>query len=134
MSNLIVLMSDEAGENDRLCLALTRTAPQCQVAFAGSRDEIKALRTPALILLDLMLSGESAFDVLRWLRSEQRYRDIPIFVLGSPVMDTGVNEAYALGANSCLLKGPEPEAVDTLAQSIATYASLMPHVHFMSCN
>jgi hypothetical protein len=36
MSNLIVLMSDEAGENDRLGLALTRTAPECQVAFAGS--------------------------------------------------------------------------------------------------
>ena len=134
MSNLIVLMSDEAGGNNRLSLALTRTAPECQVAFAGSRDKIKALRTPALILLDLMLSGESAFDVLRWLRSEQRYRETPIFVLGARVADPGVNEAYALGANSCLLKGPEPEAIATLAQSIATYASLMSSVDNTSCN
>ena len=134
MSNLIVLMSDEAGANDCLGVALERMAPECQVAFANSLEEIKALRTPALILLDLMLSGESAFDVLRWLRSEQRYRETPIFVLGSPVMQTVVNEAYALGANSCLLKVPEHEAIDTLAQSIATYASLMPHVDCMSYN
>ena len=125
MSSLIVLMSDGAAADCQLGIALTRTAPECQVAFAGSREEVETLRTPALFLLDLMLSRESAFDVLRWLRTEQRYRNTPVFVLGSRIVDRDINEAYALGANSCLLKGSATEGLETIGQSIATYASLM---------
>ena len=126
MSNVILVISDDRQPDGRLRVALTKTAPQCQVEFAGSRAEIPETHRPALILLDLKLSREPAFDVLRWLRTEQRYRQTPVFVLGSDVVDQDVNEAYSLGANSCLLVRPVSDGFDQIAQGIAAYASLMP--------
>lgn len=97
MSNLVLVISEDGQQDGQLRSALTRTASHCQVEFAASRAEIPTTHRPSLILLDLMLSREPAFDVLRWLRSEQRYQQIPVFVLGSEI-----------------------------AQGIAAYASLMP--------
>jgi DNA-binding response OmpR family regulator len=125
MSNFILVISDDRNPDSQLRLALTKTAPQCQVEFVASRDEIPPTHPPSLILLDLMLSREPAFDVLRWLRSEQRYRHTPVFVLGSEVVDQDVNEAYSLGANSCLLVKSVSDGFDQIAQGIAAYASLI---------
>ena len=126
MSQLILLISDDRSTEHRLRHALTKVAPECEVEVVGSRQEINAFRRPAVILLDLMLAGEPASDVLRWLRTEQQYERIPIFVLGSEVVDHEVNEAFALGANSCLLMRAAPEGFDPIAHGIATYASLIP--------
>jgi DNA-binding response OmpR family regulator len=125
MSNLILVISDDRNPGGPLRQALTKTAPQCQVEFVRSREEIPPARRPALILLDLMLSREPAFDVLRWLRTEQRYQHTPVFVLGSEIVDQDVNEAYSLGANSCLLMRSRSDGFDQIAQGIATYASLI---------
>lgn len=126
MSNLILVISDDRNVDGRLRLALTEAAPECQVEFAGSREEIPPAHRPSLILLDLMLSREPAFDVLRWLRTDQRSRHTPVFVLGSEVVDQDVNEAYSLGADSCLLMRSVSDGLDQIAQGIATYASLIP--------
>ncbi len=106
MNNLVLVISDDCKPGGQLRSVLTKTASQCQVQFAASRAEIPAAHRPSLILLDLMLSREPAFDVLRWLRSEQRYQQIPVFVLGSKIVDRDVNEAYSLGADSCLRMEP----------------------------
>jgi DNA-binding NarL/FixJ family response regulator len=126
MSHSILLISDDNGMDDQLRLALVKTTPQCQLKLAGSREEVKALPAPSVILLDLMLSHAPAFDILRWLRNDQGYKHVPVFVLGSEIIDHDVNEAYALGANACLLKRAGSEALDPIAQGIAAYASLLP--------
>lgn len=127
MSKLILVISDDRNVDGPLRLALTETAPQCQVEFVRSREEIPPAYRPSLILLDLMLSREPAFEVLRWLRVERRYQHTPVFVLGSEIVDHDVNEAYSLGANSCLLMKSVSDGFDQLAQGIATYASLIPN-------
>jgi DNA-binding response OmpR family regulator len=126
VSNLVLVISDDGKQDGQLRSALTKTASQCQVEFATSRAEIPAAQRPSLILLDLMLSREPAFDVLRWLRSEQRYQQIPVFVLGSEIVDHDVNEAYSLGADSCLRMEPASGDFEQIAQGIAAYASPMP--------
>lgn len=122
MTNLILLVSDDDRGDSPLKLALTRMAPQFGVELATSRVEIEALRTPALILFDLKLSREPAFELLRWLRTHERYRQIPLFVL-TPRTDD-VTNAYALGADSCLLRQPS-QRLGPIAQGIAAYASLI---------
>ena len=102
MTNLIVLVSDDGSTNREFQLALTKTAPVCRLQLATGRAEIEALHTPSLILLDL--SDEAGFDILRWLRTEQRYKKVPVFALAPPSVD--VDDAYALGANSCFLQEP----------------------------
>jgi DNA-binding response OmpR family regulator len=126
MSNLILVISDDRNVHGQLRLALTETASRCQLECVASREEIPPAHRPALILLDLMLSREPAFEVLKWLRSQQRYQHTPVFVLGSEIVEHDVNEAYSLGANSCLLMRSIGDGFGQIAQGIATYASLIP--------
>jgi DNA-binding NarL/FixJ family response regulator len=123
MTNLIVLVSDDSGADRQLRLALIRTAPVCRLERATNRAEIEALHTPSLVLLDLRLSQEPAFDILRWLRAQRRYKEVPIFALTPQTVD--VNDAYALGANSCFLQSSAQEGLEPIADGIAAYASLV---------
>ncbi len=120
MTNLILLVSDEDRVNCPLERALTKTAPEFRVELVENREGIEALRTPSVILLDL--TEERSLDVLRWLRTDPRYKQVPVFVL-APRADV-VSNAYALGANSCLLKQPV-QKLEPIAQGIAAYASLI---------
>ena len=92
MTNVILLVSDEDRADCAMQRALTRTAPAFRVELVDSRAGIEAWRTPSVILLDL--SKEWAFDVLRWLRTDQRYQQVPVFVLAPRTGD--IANAYAL--------------------------------------
>lgn len=59
---------------------------------------------PDLILLDLKMPGTDGFEVLGWLRQQPGIRAIPVVVLTSSDLIKDVNRAYALGANSFLVK------------------------------
>ncbi len=124
MSNLVLVVSDDRGADRQLQLALTKAAPECSAEFVSSIDEIKTSGRPTVILLDVKLSRERAFDVLRWLRAEQDYRQIPVFVLGSDFVAHDANEAYALGANSCLQRSARDE-FEPIAHAIGAYTSLL---------
>jgi CheY-like chemotaxis protein len=121
MTNVILLVSDEDRAACPLQRALTRTAPEFRVELVDSCAGIETLRTPSVILLDL--SQERAFHVLRWLRTDPRYKQVPVFVLAPRTDD--VTNAYALGANSCLLKQSSQAGLEPIAQGIAAYASLI---------
>jgi CheY-like chemotaxis protein len=123
MSRHILVVSDKGGSDHELQRALRKCAAGIEVECAKTRAEISALKRPCLIVLDLMLSTEPAPDVLRWLRDEPLYRDIPVFVLGSEAVKGDVGEAFRLGASSCFLTAREP--IEPIADGIATYASLV---------
>ena len=59
---------------------------------------------PQLILLDMKLPRVSGIDVLRRVKSDVRYRSIPIVMLTSSNEERDIVEAYALGVNSYLVK------------------------------
>jgi CheY-like chemotaxis protein len=126
MSNTILVISDDRSTGSELALVLRGISPECEVEFAENRDDVGRSRAPSVILLDLTLSCEPAFDVLRWLRADQRYRAVPVFALGSEILAHDANEAYALGANSCLMRRSAREDFGPLAHGIAAYASLVP--------
>src|SRR3954451_22731786 len=52
---------------------------------------------PRLVLLDLKLPRLSGFEVLSWLRKEERYSALPVVVLSSSNHDVDVKRAYSLG-------------------------------------
>jgi len=68
---------------------------------------------PALVLLDLKLPKRSGLEVLRWVRSQPGLDTTPVVVLTSSSEDEDIQKAYALGANSYLLK---PVAFNGLVQ------------------
>jgi DNA-binding NarL/FixJ family response regulator len=126
MKDLILLIGDDGGTDRRLLDALARTAPAFHVERVDERAGIETLHIPAVILLDLKLSKQPAFEILRWLRSDHRYQRLPVFVLASETANHNVNEAYALGANSCFLTDEAGERLEHIAEGIAAYVSLMP--------
>ena len=61
---------------------------------------------PEVILLDLKMPRINGFEFLQWLRSKSpvHYRFIPVVVMSSSALRQDVELAYALGANSYLVK------------------------------
>lgn len=59
---------------------------------------------PALLLLDLKMPGKGGFEVLTWIREQAEFNHLPVVMLTSSQETSDVNQAYALGANSYLVK------------------------------
>lgn len=62
---------------------------------------------PSLLLLDLRMERMHGFDVIRWVRAHPDFRHLPIVVLTSPDEINQVNQAYAMGATSFMMKPVE---------------------------
>lgn len=73
---------------------------------------------PALVLLDLNLPLVSGFDVLRWVREQPAFRELPVVIFSSSGRAEDRARAAALGADDYLLKPSSGdlfrEAVDAL--------------------
>ena len=77
-------------------------------AFPDPDKAYKSLSTtsllPELIVLDLNLPCKSGTDVLEKIKSNKRFRDIPVVVLTGSQMDGDRERAFALGAKDFVLK------------------------------
>jgi CheY-like chemotaxis protein len=59
---------------------------------------------PSVIFVDLKLPGIDGFELLRWLRGRDELKDSFIIVLSATGDMISIQAAYALGANSFLIK------------------------------
>jgi CheY-like chemotaxis protein len=76
---------------------------------------------PDLILLDLKMPRMDGFQVLQWLRQQTGISAIPVIVLTSSDQVWEINTAYALGANSFLVKPGDFDDYKNLAEILQTY-------------
>ena len=81
----------------------------------NSALEMVRNEAPHLILLDLMLPGLDGYHVLKLLKSDERYRQIPILVITARGDDKDLMQAVECGADGCLLK---PLKFDILMERI----------------
>ena len=94
------------------------------LAYLKGADQFNNREThplPNLVVLDLKLPRVNGFDVLAWLRNEQKLRRLPVIVLTSSSHQSDVTRAYDLGANSFLVKPLAFEALVDLAKGINQY-------------
>jgi two-component system, response regulator len=73
-------------------------------------------RRPKVVLLDIKLPKVSGLEVLRALKSDERTKAIPVVVLTSSKEEPDINESYALGVNSYVVK---PVEFDEFARVVA---------------
>lgn len=76
---------------------------------------------PAVVLLDLKLTGLDGFDVLRWIRQQPGLKALRVVVLTSSNEIRDVNLAYQLGANSFLVKPVDFEDFVRVTQALQGY-------------
>ena len=87
----------------------------------GKYVDRQTWQLPCLILLDLKLPRVLGLDVLRWIRSDEQFKSVIVVVLTSSKEDIDVERAYALGANSYLVKPPDAEKLLTTVKRIKEY-------------
>jgi CheY-like chemotaxis protein len=76
---------------------------------------------PWLILLDLKMPRMDGFEVLKWIRQQPGCQSLIVVVLTSSEQMRDVNTAYALGANSFMVKPFDFENTIALVQVVHQY-------------
>jgi len=80
----------------------------------AERDKSKALK---VIFLDLKLPKVSGLEVLKVLKSHESTKMLPVVIITSSKEDPDIQEAYALGANSYVVK---PVDFDSFIHAISS--------------
>lgn len=89
----------------------------CRGAYA-ERDFSKP---PKVILLDLKLPKLNGLEVLRAIKSDEQTRAIPVVVVTSSREDPDIKTAYALGANSYVVKPVDFDAFVEAMSNLGFY-------------
>jgi CheY-like chemotaxis protein len=87
----------------------------------GQYSDREKFPLPFLLLLDLKMPGTDGFEVLRWARGESDLKRLLIVVLTSSNLQSDVDRAYELGANSYLVKPVEFDEMVHMVQRFQAY-------------
>jgi CheY-like chemotaxis protein len=127
---LTVLIADD-DQNDVFILKrlLAKAGIDAPLRIFGDGEEVLAhLRAllpapPAastcLLLLDLKMPKVNGFEVLRWIRSQEAFRSMPVVILSGSEEPRDLQRARELGATRYLIKHPPPEVFASLLGGLA---------------
>jgi CheY-like chemotaxis protein len=128
MNQKLLCVEDSSDDILLLKLAFDKVGATVKLDFATDADKaIAALdtgytgRAPACVLLDIKLPGKSGLEVLGWIRSEPRFKLMPVVMLTSSTQPSDITRAYELGANAYLVKPAELGTLIELVRTIDTY-------------
>ena len=76
---------------------------------------------PAVILLDLNLPRMRGFHILEHIRADKRTKLIPVIILTSSKEEQDIKKAYAMGANSYILKPVDFKKFSYVTQQLGLY-------------
>jgi YesN/AraC family two-component response regulator len=88
-SGSILIVDDNADARRYLSEILAKQLPTHQTAMASSGVQALSImeqETPRLVILDLLMPEMDGFDVVRWMRSNQRTIQVPVFILSGKVL------------------------------------------------
>lgn len=124
-ANVVLIIEDYEDDAKLLELLLTNTgianpvrkvinAEQAIAYLEGPYWNAREHAVPKVIFLDLKLPGMDGFQFLRWLRANTALKDVFTVVLSATGDLISVQTAYALGANSFLVKPCRPADLENL--------------------
>jgi len=125
----ILLVEDRATDLDLTKRAFARQRLLNPVQVARNGEDALAYidrweageALPVFILLDLRLPKISGLEVLRRLKNHPKFFKIPVIVLTTSAEDQDIEEAYALGCNSYIVKPVEFSKFIEVASQIEVY-------------
>jgi len=108
----ILVVEDEKDIQELIRFNLERDG--YQVILADSAEAARkqlARHTPALLLLDLMLPGESGFDFCRKLRADEQTRNLPVIMATARDEDADIVAGLEVGADDYVTKPFSPRVL-----------------------
>lgn len=76
---------------------------------------------PRLVLLDLQLPYFTGLQVLAWIREQPALKPLPVVIFSSSSQARDIDNAYALGANSYLVKPTDVAELGRIIEAIRVY-------------
>ena len=98
-----------------------------EYSFFTARDGKEAIEhlknnpLPIFILLDLKLPGVDGFEVMKFIRSYEPTKLIPVIVLTSSTEEKDMIKIYDLGANSYIQKPVDYNSFLNVVKTISSY-------------
>jgi CheY-like chemotaxis protein len=83
---------------------------------------------PCLLVLDLKMPLVDGFDVLAWLQKRRRPKDLRVVIFTSSDLDADQLRAFALGADSFLVKPPGFEELLGIVRHLQQFIAQVPAV------
>ena len=118
-SRKILVVDDEAEVVDSLKGSLEACGYQVLTALDGiAAVEVARAEMPDLVLLDLMLPTLDGYRVLKLLKSDERYRKIPIIVVTARANAEDWALAVECGADGWIVK---PVRADNLLERVRSH-------------
>ncbi|MBF0500631.1 MAG: response regulator [Candidatus Riflebacteria bacterium] len=119
MSNRTILLVEDNRDDEFLTLWMLKKAGFTNITIARDGSEaltllhgnkllgIREVCAPDIIILDLQLPKISGLEVLREIRSDERTKDIDVFILTSSNDPKDRNECCDLGVTAFFSKPPD---------------------------
>lgn len=76
---------------------------------------------PSVILLDLNMPGKDGRDVLKYIKTTDEYKSIPVIILTTSSDDRDVEKCYELGANTYIVKPVDFDKFIVAIRSLKEY-------------
>jgi CheY-like chemotaxis protein len=93
----------------------------------GKYKEKPLDQAPKVIFLDINMPKVNGLEVLEKLRAEPFSKTIPVVILTSSAEDPDIKRAYALGANSYIVKPVEFENFSKTVAELGMYWMMINH-------
>ncbi len=132
----VLIAEDEPNDAILLRYALERCNISAQIQIVSNGAEVMdyfkregkfadqgLFSFPTIMFLDLKMPGMNGFDVLEWVKHHPEFRVIPTIILSASAQDRDIWSAYALGANSYMVKPCLFEDLATLVKLAFDYWS-----------
>lgn len=104
MSNILVVEDDTFLAN-AYRVKLTKSGFTIRIALDGDQVfTILAEFVPEVIILDLMIPKKDGFEVLKLLKADDRWKNIPLIVASNLGQEEDVDRAMKMGANDYIIK------------------------------
>ncbi|WP_162385752.1 response regulator [Spirosoma endbachense] len=123
---LIYVVDDEADYLTLVQFVFAEFLPQYSIAVFQNGEVMmgnlqKGLEHPVLIFLDLHMPIMNGQQTLRGLKQRLDWKPIPVVMVTNGASDQEVQACYEAGANSCLAKPMNIEAMQLLFNQVCSY-------------
>jgi CheY-like chemotaxis protein len=129
--DFVILIVDDLKQNLKLLNVILEDQGYQTSLALNAKDALERLKviTPDLILLDLMMPDISGLEACQIIKSENKYKNIPIMFLTASNEEIHLKEAYKLGAEDYITK---PFRKDELLGRIKTQLTLISQSRYIS--